>query len=104
MPKRNAQIAFTKTGFPSKPGEAKWYTLVGENDVSGLHYGCPCGCGAMHGIRFKKPGIVGWEWDGNRKAPTCTPSLGMYPMDGQATDGSGYHWHGHLTAGVFVEC
>lgn len=77
----------------------------------GIMFSCPCGCGAVHGPGFdNRPagsvveGRAAWHWDGNKDKPTLTPSLGLHPKDDSAPDGSGYHWHGHLTAGVFQEC
>lgn len=65
------------------------------SEPAGLNFRCPCGCGAMHGIAWRrydgKPG--GWTWDGNREAPTCTPSIQTYNNDGSP------HWHGYLTQG-----
>lgn len=39
----------------------------------------------------------GWQWDGNIEKPTLTPSLNSKLSDEK-------RWHGHLTAGVWVEC
>lgn len=104
MTKRNADaVRFEGDEFLGKgPGA---YRFIGPADApTGLHFNCPCGCGAMFGARLN-PG--GWTWDGNREAPTLTPSLGCYPTRGKASsigmDGV-YHWHGHLRAGVFEEC
>lgn len=45
----------------------------------------------------KEPGI--WGWDGNRDAPTLTPSINcLAEKDGKPTSGCG--WHGFITAGV----
>lgn len=46
-----------------------------------------------------------WHWDGNREAPTLTPSIGCHPSaNASAAPGSKYSWHGHLTAGRFEAC
>lgn len=59
---------------------------------NGLHFVCP-GCGELGGINFSDGG---WTWDGNRGAPTCTPSI--LHDDGRCG------WHGYLTAGEFRPC
>lgn len=85
------------------PGSAQIETLDDKSIV--FTWVCPCGCGSVHFILLNPPaGAHGWQWDGKREKPTLTPSLGMYPKDGNAHDGSGYHWHGFLRAGVFEEC
>ena len=58
----------------------------------GLRFVCP-GCGELGGINFS---AGGWTWDGNREAPTCTPSI--LHDDGRCG------WHGYLTAGEFRPC
>ena len=58
----------------------------------GLHFVCP-GCGEMGGLNF---GQNGWTWNGNREAPTTTPSI--LHDDGRCG------WHGYLTAGEFRPC
>lgn len=62
---------------------------------AGLNFRCPCGCGQLHGIawRRKDGSPAGWTWDGSRQAPTCSPSIQSFNADGSK------HWHGYLTAG-----
>lgn len=38
-----------------------------------------------------------WKWNGNREAPTLTPSILVHPYPGW-TDG----WHGYLTDGKLI--
>jgi hypothetical protein len=38
-----------------------------------------------------------WRWDGNREAPTLTPSI-------LHDDGVGGAWHGYMTKGELVSC
>jgi hypothetical protein len=38
-----------------------------------------------------------WNWNGNREAPTLTPSILVHPYPGW-TDG----WHGYLTDGKLI--
>jgi hypothetical protein len=40
--------------------------------------------------------VHGWDWDGNREAPTLTPSV--------LQSGLPCRWHGYLTAGEWKEC
>ena len=68
-----------------------------EDGARRLSFLCPCGCGDLAGIRIRDDGqqINGaWAWDRNEDKPTCTPSILINKG----------HWHGYLTAGVFVEC
>lgn len=60
--------------------------------VARLRFVCP-GCGELGGINFS---AGGWTWDGNREAPTCTPSI--------LHDKGRCGWHGYLTAGEFRPC
>jgi hypothetical protein len=77
---------------PAAPGEFKFWRQAGAESEGGLHFGCPCGCGALLGIGF---GPNGWAWDGNRDKPTVTPSIQHM---------NGCKWHGFLTAGEFRSC
>jgi len=64
----------------------------------GLNFVCP-GCGDLGSLAFqgRRQGLGGgWTWDGNREAPTCTPSI--LHDDGRCG------WHGYLTAGEFRQC
>lgn len=70
---------------------------VHEGGARRLSFLCPCGCGDLAGIRIRDDGQQmdgAWAWDGNEEQPTCTPSILINKG----------HWHGYLTAGVFVEC
>lgn len=91
-------------------GAFRYTTLYGEPDdapPSGMNFKCPCGCGSIHGARFRsvEPSAAVWTWDGNREKPTVAPSLGLHPShEGHSVGADGYHWHGFLKAGVFEEC
>lgn len=97
------------------PGTFRYYSFYGEgeeHDVdgenislpAGLNFVCPCGCGSVLGISFRRwtdpktgvqqPGPV-WTHDGNWDHPTVTPSV--LHLDG-------CRWHGYLTAGEWVSC
>lgn len=55
---------------------------------------CPCGCGSVSILPFPgaEPGRQGWVWDGNRDAPTLSPSVHHVG-----------HWHGFLQKGFWVQ-
>jgi hypothetical protein len=76
----------------------------GTKDVC-LLFGCPCGCGALQAIHVKpySGARATWQWDGNRQAPTCTPSILIHQLN-DAGEKVGEHWHGFLTAGEFRSC
>lgn len=77
----------------------------GTKDVSIIH-GCPCGCGTLGAVHLKPYGGRDrpvWQWDGNRDAPTLTPSILIHQLDDSGKI-IGEHWHGYLTAGVFRSC
>lgn len=83
-------------GHEAAPGSYKFYS-IGELESAGLHFVCPCGCGAILGVAFKNPpefyGPV-WEWDGNKEKPTVKPSIRHM---------GGCKWHGYLTDGIFQD-
>ena len=67
--------------------------------VAGIAFVCPCGCGNESYMPIRGGGGAGgpsWEWDGNREAPTLTPSVFNSGMPCQ--------WHGWLRAGVWEPC
>ena len=68
-----------------------------------LRFGCPRGRGeclvAIRPQTFLNG--AGWTWDGNREAPTLSPSIHcLAEKDGQKLAGCG--WHGWLRNGEFV--
>lgn len=65
----------------------------GLAEVAGLNYVCPCGCERVGALHFKPRQSPSWDWDGNRLAPTLTPSV--HHVD---------HWHGWLRAGLWTSC
>lgn len=103
MTKRNVPyVQVEELLFDAPAGHTKWHRSA-EGHILGLTFGCPCGCGAHHGGRFTGPNP--WGFDGNLEKPTVTGSFGCYPSHRDATIGpDGYHWHGHLTNGVYEEC
>lgn len=68
-----------------------------ESGARRLSFLCPCGCGALCGIRVNDAGTTDnycWNWDLNEDKPTCTPSISI----------NNGHWHGFLTDGIFRSC
>jgi hypothetical protein len=83
------------------PGAFELYEGGKAEDV-GMIYVCPCGCG-IHGFLHFRPGPApSWTWDGNREAPTLTPSVHhqIRRTEGPTTT----HWHGYLRAGWWESC
>src|SRR6266853_5178599 len=67
----------------------------------GIVHACPCGCSRRTSLLFRGKGHDGHdEWDvlGEWPKVTLSPSIGIAK---QPT--GGYHWHGFLEGGVFVE-
>lgn len=75
---------------------AGWWTRGTTNEIAGLMFSCPCGCGNI-GFLPVKPGYANshWKWNGDEVKPTLTPSV-------QKT--CGCSWHGYLTNGVWTPC
>ena len=84
--------------MPCYPGEKGSYTFFQHTSdpvngpIRGIHFCCP-GCGKIVGLHFEapKPGL--WKWDGNRDAPTITPSIVHHDCG----------WYGYLTAGKWID-
>lgn len=67
----------------------------------GIGHACPCGCGGRGAMWFRGKAQGGgpeWEVTGEWPNVTLSPSIGF----GRLETG-GYHWHGYLENGVFVE-
>ena len=75
------------------PGAIEFRELDGE--VKGIAFRCPCGCGHDSWLPVCRE-ERGWIWDGNREAPSLTPSI--------LQSGLPCKWHGYLTNGEFVPC
>lgn len=98
--------AFKATRFGANPMPGAYSfeeATEGRGFWGWIKFSCPCGCGAPSrlpiGLKTKpRRGIdaggiqATWEWDGNREAPTLTPSI--HHID---------HWHGFLTKGFFTQ-
>ena len=76
------------------PGAFEYYSYRGRFPA-GMIYNCPCGCGVPGALAFRpieEEGRASWEWNGNREAPTLSPSINHVG-----------HWHGWLREGYFVD-
>lgn len=69
-----------------------------------LRYQCPRGngeCSVPLAPQTTSKGHT-WHWDGNREAPTLTPSINCLAEDLQTHEKyAGCGWHGFLQQGVF---
>lgn len=82
--------------YRGKPGQFAYASDARAKVVSML-IACP-GCAKIIILSFGAEDKPRWDWDGNVKAPTLTPSIVHDP----AKDGCG--WHGFLSAGKFTSC
>jgi len=79
------------------PGSWSFYKNYGDADgapPAGMLYACPCGCGQVGALAFRKPDgqpRPSWIWNGSRDAPTLEPSV--HHID---------HWHGWLRNGEWT--
>lgn len=98
----------------AEPGDWKFGGYYGDPPDAKpafLLYKCPCGCGDYGALQLageyarevKEPERAKWTWDGNREAPTLTPSI-LHYNTGPNGERAGEHWHGYLKAGVFEKC
>lgn len=93
--------AFKSEGIPGA------FDLKKQRSAKGfwghIRFRCPCGCGSFSrlpiGLKEKPahgvaPGGIEatWEWDGQRKTPTLSPSIHHIG-----------HWHGWLRKGYFEQ-
>lgn len=79
------------------PAGAYEFYRSGDREFAGMIYVCPCGCGKTGALAFRPHASPSWEWDGNKEAPTLSPSVHDIPH-GKT------HWHGYLRAGVWESC
>lgn len=80
------------------PGAFDYYEgTKGDNRICGMIFVCPCGCGHESALDFRREDRAefhpSWEWDGNKEAPTLSPSVHRVG-----------HWHGWLRNGVWESC
>lgn len=89
-----------------KPGAYYFLHFDDPAEKVGILHGCPCGCGGRSTLFFSGVGRGGNEWTVTGQWPkvTLSPSIGIkYDHLGQRPPGGGYHWHGYLENGIFVE-
>ncbi len=77
---------------PDVPGAIELRIWHDDPEVAGIGFVCPCGCGKEGWLPFQPAPSPSWDWDGNKEAPTLTPSV---------LQRTGCKWHGWLTAGVW---
>lgn len=78
---------------PDAPACAFEFFSHKDREVAGMIYLCPCGCRRTGALHFRPHPSPSWEWDGNREAPTLSPSVHHVG-----------HWHGWLRAGIWETC
>jgi len=86
---------FTRT---PDPGDFQFYKESATSDaIGGMMFSCPCGCGAVIGVNLSPNTGNGppWNWDGNKEAPTITPSVRHL---------DGCKWQGWIKNGEFHTC
>jgi len=79
---------------PEDPDGA-WMLKDYPSGVTHLRYVCPCGCrgfGEIPVTAVADAAKHSWAWDGNREAPTLSPSIFRAHSCG---------WHGFFVAGVW---
>ena len=101
-------VHINANGVP-KLAAGEWALILkneGDEHPYMIAFGCPCGkChdpeqvihnSYLHITRPSQPSVgkPDWQWDGNREAPTLTPSIQRR---------GACNWHGYLRAGKFVE-
>jgi len=74
------------------PGAFLWATKNDSEELASIIFNCP-GCGLTGGCRVAPfdDGRPAWTFNGNREAPTLTPSIHIHCCG----------WHGYLTDGEF---
>lgn len=87
-------------GIPTEPGEVAVREMNGPGGQPHGHYcyfTCPRGTG-LCGVPIKPlghpPHNDGWDWDGNVRTPTLSPSI-------KCTGGC--QWHGYVRGGTLVD-
>ena len=83
------------------PGAVEFRRMPGRDNICGIAFRCPCGCGFQSYMPVHSPGAEPtgrpeWAFNGSEEAPTTTPSI--------LQSGLPCKWHGYLTNGEFVPC
>lgn len=86
-----------EAGFTPGAIEIVEYKPVEGEESVGFAFRCPCGCGCEGYLPIRPANRLtpSWEWDGNREAPTLTPSVLFR---------GGCEWHGWLRNGIWESC
>lgn len=83
------------------PGAYHFRLWPDTDQVGGMAFMCPCGCGFECWIALEndqleaRPGAM-WKWNGNEDKPTLTPSV--------FNTGLKCKWHGWLSDGEWKPC
>lgn len=103
---RNAVAVMTGIANVGRPG-ACHIAARGEIKQAAVIHGCPCGCGGVSSFYLEGGGNGRPEHrvtEGVWPKVTVSPSIGIkYDVGGMPGRDGGYHWHGYLRDGVFVE-
>lgn len=82
------------------PGAFTYTKHPVTGDDAGITHSCPCGCGRLSFCHLQPgAGHDVWTISGPRDRPTLVPSVGIR---WQTEDRPGYHWHGYLRQGMWV--
>lgn len=87
------------------PGSFFYYRTDGFGLGAGMIISCPCGCKKLVSLNFdpEQANRPCWKMSGSQEVPTLTPSVGIYPWDGETdVESDGYHWHGWLRGGMWI--
>lgn len=97
------ETTFDRTEVPA--GHFHYFVKSKGGDISGMLFGCPCGCGELKSVSFRPHAVKrpSWEWNGDRNKPTLSPSINILQFNEQGQQ-IGEHWHGWLRDGRFVSC
>ena len=66
---------------------------LGSDGAPEFIFVCCPGCGSVFPLPLRPGAKDSWAWDGNRDAPTLTPSINHVGC-----------WHGFLSEGEFKAC
>lgn len=95
--------------MPGKPGAVQFARHPDTGEIVGFNHCCPCGCRRWSFVRLNPNAWAPdsrapmWTRTGDDLHMTLTPSIGIRHQ-GEDQGKPGYHWHGFLRDGVFVEC
>lgn len=91
----------------SRAGAFYFVRRPGVTGVSGIIFGCPCGCGARSILylaggglgKYPEHQVVSGEWP----KVTLSPSISVkYDLHGKPAADGAAHWRGFMIDGVFV--